>query len=101
MRPVEWNIVPPEGPLVLLTMDDVVDGIPAQMADFRDSKALVHRRTGRWMGLGRRGIRLGSGVPELRDGIWFVREDPEAAERIRDLDVGAEDLVLKPIEAGP
>ena len=99
MRPIEWSSVPVSGSLALLTMEEARDGSPAMMADFRDVRALSHRRLRKWIGLSRtRGIRLGAGAPELRDGLWFVEEDAEAAQSVRDLDVRAEDLSLEPIE---
>jgi len=98
VRPIEWNIVPDGGWLVLLTMEEPADGVPASMADFRDSKALTHSKTGRWLGLGRSGVRFGSGPPELRNGIWFVREDPKAVRRFRDVTVEAADMRLVAID---
>lgn len=98
VRPIEWNVVPDRDWLVLLTMEEPADGVPASMADFRDSEALAHSGTGRWIGLGRRGVRFGSGPPELRNGVWFVREDGRAAKRFRDVTVSAADMRLRPIE---
>lgn len=96
MRPIEWGIVPPDSYLVLLTMERVEDGTPAFMADFRDDFGLFHPGLGRWVGLSQdRGVRFGSGTPELRDGIWYVAED-EGSE-VQDVRVSASDLVLRPV----
>lgn len=96
MRPIEWGAVPDSGYLVLLTMERVVDGAPASMADFRDDFGLFHPGLGRWVGLSRgRGVRFGAGTPELRDGIWYVREDDVFGAR--DVQVSASDLILRPV----
>lgn len=96
MRSVEWDAIPDSSYLVLLTMGTVADGIPVMMADFRDDFGLFHPGIGRWIGLSRdRGVRFGAGVPELQDGIWYVREDEDS--KARDVRVSASDLILRPI----
>lgn len=99
MRSIEWNAVPVGKFLVLLTMEDVQDGSPVMMADFQDVNAIFHRGLRRWVGMSRtRGMRLGIGEPELKNGIWYVEEDVKSARLVQDLSVKAEDLFLKRIE---
>lgn len=76
-------------------MERVEDGVPVSMADFRDDFGLFHPGLGKWVGLSRdRGVRFGTD-PELRDGIWYVREDE--ASGVRDVRISASDLILRPV----
>jgi len=84
--------------LLLLTMAEVVDGSALMAADFRDTHALFHSGTGRFIGLSRdRGIRFGSPPVRMENGIWVLEEDPELAETVKDVRISASDLTLKAI----
>jgi hypothetical protein len=99
MRKVDWRLVPEAGELALLTMDELVDGGPLMLADFRDVKALVHKETGAYVGLSRsRGIRLGTAPIAMKDGIWYVTEDAALGERRKDVPVTAQTAILQLIE---
>jgi hypothetical protein len=80
--------------LVLLTIEDIVDSSPMFMADFRDSFALVHKKTGRFIGADHFGyLRLGMD-PKLVDGIWRLTEDVDTQKKYEDIQIRPEDLHL-------
>jgi hypothetical protein len=99
MRQIDWKLVPEHGRMVLLTIQDLVDEVPLMIADFRDTHALFHPKSGRFLGLTRnRGMRMGKSPIQMIDGIWYINEDDEIAEKFKDLEVKSEDLILKVIE---
>lgn len=99
MRKVDWRLVPVSGELALLTMDELVDGEPLMIADFRDTKAIVHKATGAYVGLSRgRGVRLGKAPLTLKDGIWYATEDKDLGRTRKDVRVSSETTVLALIE---
>lgn len=99
MRKVDWRLVPAGGELALMTMDELVDGEPMMMADFRDTKALVHKATRAYVGLHRSGdVRLGRTPLFLRNGIWYVTEDGGLVRTQRDVPVTEETATLELIE---
>lgn len=82
----------------LLTMERLGDGVPLMIADFKDTHALFHIESERFIGLTRnRGIRLGKPPLVMTDGIWFLEEDLEIEMKFRDLNVGSTNLVLRVI----
>lgn len=85
--------------MVLLTAEEVNIDSEIGMADFRDTHALYHEKSGRFAGLCEDGsIRLGSSPLELVNGIWYLSEDIEAQKANPDLP--AVSLVLKIIDGG-
>lgn len=80
MKDIDWSRVPESGLLVLMTAEDVEAGAVMKMADFRDTHALFYSRFGRWLGLSRRGVRLGTSPLRLVDGIWYAAEDRELSD---------------------
>lgn len=98
MRDIEWDLVSISGTLILLTMEDVADGQPIFMADFKDIYALSHKKTQNWLGMSRRGVRLGRGMPELKNGVWIVEEETEPPESMKNVTISSNDVLLKPIE---
>lgn len=98
MRDIEWDLVSISGTLVLLTMEEVEDGQPILMADFKDIYALSHKKTQSWLGMSRRGVRLGRGEPELKDGIWVIEEEIDFPDSAKNVVISSNDVSLKPIE---
>jgi hypothetical protein len=99
MRAVDWRLVPAGGALALLTMEDLVDGEPLMMADFRDVRALFHKETGRFVGLARdTGVRLGRPPIRLKDGIWYLIEDLELGRSRRNVPITSDTASLELIE---
>jgi hypothetical protein len=77
VRPIDWNTVPIEGALALLTVEDISPGVDMMMADFRDDRALYYYKLDGWLGLSHAGVMMGKGIPELINGIWYVEIDEE------------------------
>ena len=77
MRPIDWNAVPIEGALTLLTVEDISPGVDMMMADFRDDRALYYHKLDGWLGLSHAGVMTGKGIPELINGIWYIEIDEE------------------------
>jgi hypothetical protein len=75
VRPVDWNIVPVEGALALLTVEDISLGVDMMIADFRDDRAIYYHGLDGWLGLSQSGVMIGKGMPELIDGIWYIEID--------------------------
>ncbi len=99
MRPIgpDGPPVSADGKLVLLTMEEVGDGSPLMVADFRDSLALFHPGVARFIGLDQGlAVRFGS-VPEMIDGVWFISPDHDLNGSKTDFAISAKDLSLKPI----
>jgi len=95
MKPIDWGIVPVKGRLVLLTAEDIFNEQPMMMADFKDTHALFHLKTKRWLGLSlKRGIRLCKFGADLVNGYWFVPED----DTLKNVSVRLEDLSLEIIK---
>jgi hypothetical protein len=84
VRSVDWNIVPVEGALALLTVEDISPGVDMMIADFRDDRALYYHGLDGWLGLSQLGVMTGKGMPELIDGIWYVEIDEEKSSLNRD-----------------
>lgn len=91
MREIDWNITNETNILVLLTMQELEDGVITSMADFLDLYGLFYPILGKWIGLSRnRGMRFGYS-PEMRDGIWYLSED----NNVSDIKLSTSDLILK------
>ena len=99
VRTVDWRIIPTEGILVLMTMEELVDGEPLMMADFRDTRAIFHNETGRFLGLTRRrGVVFGRAPIRLKNGIWYLNEDMELNKVKQDVPITSETASLELIE---
>lgn len=99
MKKVDWRLVPDGGILVLLTMEELIDGEPLMMADFHDMRALYHKETGRFVGLTRRKrVMLGRPPLRLKDGIWYLNEDMELGKLRQDVPITSETASLELIE---
>jgi hypothetical protein len=91
MKPVDWDIVPDDGTMILLTTNDIIDDANLYIADFKDLKALIFKPTRSFVGLTRtRGIRLGKGPPRMINGIWYVDEDPKAQAKHKNIELTPE-----------
>ncbi len=100
MRKVDWRLVPTKGILALMTMEELIDGEPLMMADFRDTRAVFHKGMGRFIGLTRRrGVALGRPPIRLKDGIWYLNEDLELGRTQRYIPITSETASLELIEA--
>jgi hypothetical protein len=97
MRRIELGLAV-ENQLILLTMEDVQDGVPLMLADFRDSLALFHTGVSRYVGLDNIGIiRFGSN-PAMISGVWTIVPDDLINDSQKDMEVSSKNLVLRPIE---
>jgi hypothetical protein len=97
MRPIDWDLVPDDGTMVLLTVPDLLDDVdvPLQMADFKDDYALVFKKTGSYLGLTlSRGVRLGKGPARMVNGIWYINEDPYLQKIHADIELEPEMMAL-------
>ncbi|HED06322.1 MAG TPA: hypothetical protein ENI61_06535 [Ignavibacteria bacterium] len=75
MRKIKYDTIC-DGILIILTMKDVENDVEILMADFRDSYGLFHVETKNWVGINNTNhIKLCSGNPELKDGIWIIKEN--------------------------
>lgn len=96
MKKIDWEIVPDDGTMVLLTVPDLLDDMPLYMADFKDDHALMFKETGHLIGLTfSRGVRLGKN-PFMVNGVWFIEEDLKVQDSHYDLEIDSElvDLVV-------
>jgi len=94
MRQIELGILPNNNMLIVLTMEYVEDGVEIFMADFRDSYGLFHTKTGNWIGLNNiKGVRLCSGSPELKDGMWILKENGH--EKLTNIKISSTNIILK------
>lgn len=99
MKKIDWDRVPKRPAMVLLTAEEVSLESDMGVADFRDTHALYHEKSGRFVGLCEDGVmRLGSVPPELVNGVWYLLEDPEA--QAANPDLPAMGLVLRIIDGG-
>lgn len=98
MRPVDFELLRDDGVLVLLTVEEVMDGTPVKMADFKDTHAMFYFPLRAWMGMSSRGVELGSGQPELIGGVWYVARNDAICSAHENLQTKAEDIVLRPVE---
>lgn len=82
-----------------MTMEEPIDGEPLMIADFRDTHALFHKETGRFVGLTRRrGVRLGCPPLRLKDGIWYLNEDMKLGKLRQDIPITSDTTSLELIE---
>lgn len=99
VRPIDWNLVPDNGVMVLLTVPDLLDDVPLHMADFKDDHALIFKKTGSYIGLTlTRGVRLGKGPAKMINGIWYVNEDQQIQQSYPDIELDPEMVDLKTIK---
>jgi len=95
VREINWGIVPDNGTIVLLTMQDVMEQTPLYIADFRDTHTLVFSKTGNFVGLTKsRGVRLGKRPLRMVDGIWYAHEDLDAQKVYKNMELRPEHLIL-------
>ncbi len=101
MKRVDPSVLRDDGELVLLTVEEVVEGVEVQMADFRDTHALFYAPLSSWMGLSSRGVQLSrrDSPPELRNGIWYVRRDEDLCAAHENLAPKPEAIVLRVIDS--
>ncbi len=79
MRPIDQIFLDDKKGLALLTAREIVESNQIMLADFRDTHALVYKKTGHFIGLSlTRGIRLGGHPIQMIDGVWYITEDPKA-----------------------
>ncbi len=95
MRTVDQVTLREDGVLVLLTAEEVEPNANAFAADFRDTHALFYAPLNAWMGVSTAGTFLGTGAPEMRDGIWYVARDEDLCARHPNLEPRAEHIVLR------
>lgn len=85
-----------EDRLVLLTMEDIRDKVPLMAANFKDDSALRHKIFKSWIGLSHKNeIRFGVGVPEMINGIWYIKD---GHFDVKDIEINVKNLVLDFIE---
>lgn len=95
---MDWKLVPDDGIIVLLTMRDIVDKADLMIADFKDTHALIFKKTGNFVGLSKsRGVRLGKKPIRMISGIWYAFEDLEAQKKYRNVNLTADLLSFGPI----
>jgi len=96
MRPINWELIPEDAGLVLITTPVIPGDGSVFIADFKDTKALVYKKTGNFLGLSKtRGVRLGGYPLRMVDGVWYIEEDLEANKNIQDLQISHETLCLQ------
>ncbi len=85
MKNFDYSLLPGNG-LVVMTADEI-DGIsPMGIADFRDTKVLIYKKTGHYLGFSEtRGIRLCKGPISMIDGILRAVEDISVSDKIKDI----------------
>ena len=95
MREIDWDIVPNNGTLVLLTMQDIMNQARLYVTDFRDTHTLVFSKTGNFVGLTKdRGVRLGKRPLRMVNGIWYAVEDFDAQKVYKNMELCPEHLIL-------
>lgn len=95
MRDIDWNKVPEEPWTVLLTSEEISENSKIYIADFRDTHALFHGKSQKFVGLNKNGhMKLGVMPISLIDGIWYLKEDQDS----KFSDIPALELILKRIE---
>lgn len=95
MKPIDWDLVPESGVLILLTAYDIYDGQPMMLADFRDQQALFHIKYQRYLGLSlTRGIRFCRPPAIMSNGYWYAEED----NNISDVKLKIDNLSLECIK---
>jgi hypothetical protein len=95
MRPVQQVPLHDNGTLVLLTVEEVEPNVEALAADFRDTHALFYVPLNAWMGVSLTGTYLGTGTPEMRDGIWYVARDEELCALHRNVEPKPDHIMLR------
>ena len=86
----------PDGLYAILTSKELTDDAKVFIADFRDTNALQHIKTGAFLGLGRDGsIRLCRKPASLIDGIWYAEVDENLAKSLKNLDLEPSDLTFE------
>lgn len=95
MRPVGQVPLYEDGLLVLLTAEEVEPNAEALAADFRDTHALFYVPLKAWMGVSLTGTYLGTGSPEMKDGIWYVLRDEELRKKAVNIEPKAEHIILR------
>lgn len=99
MQSIDWDVVPDDGTMVLLTVPDILDDITLCMADFKDDYALIFKKTGSYLGLTlTRGVRLGKGPAKMINGIWYINEDQNLQRVFPDIELEPEMVDLKLIK---
>jgi hypothetical protein len=96
MRKLDWDRVPLPPWMALLTAEEAGPGNEIMAADFKDTHALFHARSGKFVGLRRDGS-MWTGEPpmSLVDGLWFIGES-EAQPQLTE--IPAAELTLRKIE---
>ena len=97
MKTVDWRLLRDDGDLVLVTAEEAMPGLEVKMADFRDTHGLYYSPLKAWMGISRVGVQLGTAVPRMERGLWYVARDEALCEANQDLEPRAEFIVLRRI----
>lgn len=84
LRRLSPDHYPREGMLLLMTVEEVFPDAPMLVADFRDTHALYYSGLDGWVGMGKSGLAMGTGSPELVDGVWYVEDDVRKNGAARD-----------------
>jgi hypothetical protein len=72
--------------MALLTAEAVSRNCPMRWADHRDTHALYHSESGRFVGLNIDGeLLLGQEGIRMVDGVWILQEDPEMLKKYLNL----------------
>ena len=92
MKNFDYSILPQTG-LAVMTSTDIDGQSPMSIADFRDTKVLVYKNTGHFIGFSKiKGIRLCRGPVFMTNGIVCAHEDIEISEKIKDVFLTADNL---------
>ncbi len=100
MRPIDWTLIGDGNQsMLLLTAGEISESGPMFVADFKDTHALVFKKTKNWLGLTKgRGVRFGKKPIRLINGVWYVTEDSTAQSGNENVELRPELLSLEPIK---
>ncbi len=94
MRKIQLELLQGDG-AALVTVEDLVDLAEMRIADFRDSSALSHKPTGRFVGLSTDGrIVLCRGPLWMEGGIWRGTIGEEATRNMEGAPISSGSLSL-------
>lgn len=97
MRQIDSQVLAQLPYVVMLTAKSVDVYETIMIADFKDSEALFHEPSGRFVGMELNGsMCLGKKPIVMQDGVWYMNIDDEMNEKYRG--VPALNLVLRPIK---
>ena len=97
MKSIDWKLVPEKGNMVALTVPEITEDGDLYMADFKDVRILVFKKTGSYLGITKtRGIRLGKKQSlHMISGIWYVEEDLENQAKYENFTLSPDSISLQ------